>query len=327
MTWSRGHTLLAFGDLELDRERRQLLRSGGAVPLEPKAYELLCLLIDRRPKALSRAQIRDAIWPGTFISESTLGVVVSNLRQALVDDARQPRFIRTVHGFGYAFCGEVDDDGARPGLPEPTSPEPDPAGTGATRRRLLTAPRWTLPTAVSLAAAAIGLGLGAFRGAPSDTPPLRSLAVLPFENLSRDPAQDHFIDGMHDALTAALSQVGALRVISRTSSRRYERSDRPLSEIATELHVDAVVEGTILQEGDRVRITVQLINAVSDTSIWAGSYERPVRDVLGVHDEVARAVARRIAAALTPEEERRATVPGPREANEALSVRRGDVSR
>jgi DNA-binding winged helix-turn-helix (wHTH) protein len=105
--------LLTFGDFELDQERRQLLRSSSVVPLEPKAYELLCLLVDRRPKALSRAQIRDVLWPGTFISESTLGVVVNNVRQALDDDARQPRFVRTVHGFGYAFCGEARESAAK----------------------------------------------------------------------------------------------------------------------------------------------------------------------------------------------------------------------
>ena len=96
-----------FGDFELDQERRQLLRSGEPVSLEPKAYELLSLLLERRPRALSRAQIRDAIWPQTFVSESTLAVVVNGIRQALEDDARHPRFIRTVHAFGYAFCGEA----------------------------------------------------------------------------------------------------------------------------------------------------------------------------------------------------------------------------
>ena len=100
-----------FGDFELDQERRQLLRAGEPVPLEPKAYELLSLLLERRPRALSRAQIRDAIWPQTFVSESTLAVVVNGIRQALADDARAPRFIRTVHGFGYAFCGEARDSG------------------------------------------------------------------------------------------------------------------------------------------------------------------------------------------------------------------------
>jgi len=102
---------IRFGEFELDQERRQLLRSGKPVPLEPKAYELLNLLVERRPKALSRAQIRDAVWPQTFISESTLAVTVNAIRQALDDDARHPRFIRTVHGFGYAFCGEAHEEG------------------------------------------------------------------------------------------------------------------------------------------------------------------------------------------------------------------------
>lgn len=100
-----------FGDFELDQERRQLLRAGEPVPLEPKAYELLSLLLERRPRALSRAQIRDVVWPQTFVSESTLAVVVNGIRQALGDDARHPRFIRTVHGFGYAFCGEAQASG------------------------------------------------------------------------------------------------------------------------------------------------------------------------------------------------------------------------
>ena len=91
-----------FGEFELDQERRQLLRSGEPVALEPKAYELLSLLVERRPRALSRAQIRDVVWAQTFVSESTLAVVVNGIRQALGDDARHPRFIRTVHGFGYA---------------------------------------------------------------------------------------------------------------------------------------------------------------------------------------------------------------------------------
>jgi DNA-binding winged helix-turn-helix (wHTH) protein len=103
-----------FGDFALDQERRQLLRSGRAVPLEPKAYELLSLLVERRPRVLSRAQIRHVVWPDVFISESTLNQTVNNIRQALDDDARRPRFIRTAHGFGYAFCGEARDTTGEP---------------------------------------------------------------------------------------------------------------------------------------------------------------------------------------------------------------------
>ena len=125
-----------FGDFELDQERRQLLRSGEPVPLEPKAYELLGLLLERRPRALSRAQIRDVIWPQTFITESTLAVVVNAVREALEDDARHPRFIRTVHGFGYAFCGEARADGDGRPVAGETIQEPC-AGTGTTAEEAL----------------------------------------------------------------------------------------------------------------------------------------------------------------------------------------------
>jgi DNA-binding winged helix-turn-helix (wHTH) protein len=125
-----------FGEFELDQERRQLLRAGEPVSLEPKAYELLSLLVERRPRALSRAQIRDVVWPQTFVSESTLAVVVNGIRQALGDDARQPRFIRTVHGFGYAFCGEVREVAEeRPGVKEAVERPPYPG--------LLPRPRWS----------------------------------------------------------------------------------------------------------------------------------------------------------------------------------------
>jgi DNA-binding winged helix-turn-helix (wHTH) protein len=109
---------LSFGEFELEQERRQLLRSGLAVPLAPKDYELLSLLVERRPRALSRAQIRDVVWPGVHVSESRLNQAVNSLRQALEDDARQPRFVRTVHGFGYAFCGQARDTAqGSPGSP------------------------------------------------------------------------------------------------------------------------------------------------------------------------------------------------------------------
>src|SRR5215470_12329186 len=107
---------LCFGEFELDQERRQLLRAGEAVPLEPKAYEFLTLLAERRPRALSRAQIRDVLWPGVFVSESALNQVVTVVRQALDDDPRDPRYIRTAHGFGYAFCAEVRENGSGPTL-------------------------------------------------------------------------------------------------------------------------------------------------------------------------------------------------------------------
>jgi DNA-binding winged helix-turn-helix (wHTH) protein len=112
-----GQVPVRFGEFSLDPDRRQVLREGAPVPLEPKAWDLLSLLVARRPKALSKAQIRDVLWPGTFVSETVLAGLVADIRSALGDDARQPRFIRTLHGFGYAFCGTVEEERApAPGL-------------------------------------------------------------------------------------------------------------------------------------------------------------------------------------------------------------------
>jgi TolB-like protein/Tfp pilus assembly protein PilF len=150
-----------------------------------------------------------------------------------------------------------------------------------------------------------GLTAWLWKGKAGTQTQIRSIAVLPLKNLSGDPAQEYFAEGMHEALTTAVSKIGALRVISSTSATRYKGTDKPLPQIARELNVDAVVEGSVLVAGDRVRINAQLIQAATDAHLWAESYDRPLRDVLGVHDEVARAIASRVKVALTPEEERR----------------------
>ncbi|MBZ5621413.1 MAG: winged helix-turn-helix domain-containing protein [Acidobacteriia bacterium] len=138
--------------------------------------------------------------------------------------------------------------------------------------------------------------------APEPEPRIRSLAVLPLANLSDDPQQEYFADGMTDALITDVSTIRAVKVISRTSVMQYKGAKKPLPQIARELRVDGVIEGTVQRSNRQVRITVQLIHATTDTHLWAGSYERDFRDVLTLQGEVARAVAREIKAALTPEE-------------------------
>jgi TolB-like protein len=128
---------------------------------------------------------------------------------------------------------------------------------------------------------------------------IESLAVLPLENLSRDPEQEYFAEGMTEALITNLAKIGALRVISRTSAMQYRGTHRPLREIAKELQVDGVIEGTVLRSGDRVRVSAQLIDAHADTHLWAESYDRDLRDVLALQSEVARAIAREIRVKLT----------------------------
>jgi TolB-like protein/Tfp pilus assembly protein PilF len=136
-----------------------------------------------------------------------------------------------------------------------------------------------------------------------DAPRVRSLAVLPLENLSRDPEQEYFAEGLTEALITTLAKIGELRVVSRTSIMQYKRVHKPLREIARELEVDAIVEGTVLRAGDRVRITAQLIDAAKETHLWAESYERDLRDVLALQSEAAQAIAREIQVKLTPQEQ------------------------
>ena len=165
--------------------------------------------------------------------------------------------------------------------------------------------------ALSPATAARAGSAGRAASEPTNAGAIRSLAVLPFENRSGDPEQEFFADGMTDALIAGLTQIRALRVISRTSAMRFKGTQRSLPEVARELKVDAVVEGSALRAGDRVRITVQLVDAATDTSLWAKSYERDLTDILALQSEVAQAIAREIQIQLTPEEASRLKSRGP----------------
>ena len=190
---------------------------------------------------------------------------------------------------------------------------------------------------VVLLAVLFALNVGGWRErllAPAAMAPIKSLAVLPLDNISGDPEQEYFPDGMTDALIAELGQIGALRVISRQSVMRYKGSDKPLPEIARELNVDAVVEGSVLRSGERVRVTAQLIGATPERHLWAETFDRDLGDVLALHSEVAQAIARKIEIAVTPQEQTRLASARPvnPEAHEAYLkgryfLRRGDWQR
>lgn len=171
--------------------------------------------------------------------------------------------------------------------------------------------RWAfagLATLIAVVAAWAWLG---DRGTSAVAPEIRSLAVLPLENMTGDPGQEYFADGMTDALINDLARIGALRVISRTSAMRFKETDLSVPEIAEELDVDAVLEGSVQRSGDRVRISAQLIEAPTDHPVWAETYTRDLGDVLALQSEIARAVAEEVEVALTPEESRRLTESRP----------------
>lgn len=222
------------------------------------------------------------MWQDAAVTENALTRSIGLLRRILKDDSRSPRFIETVPTVGYRFIAEVEvlasvseaaQRSASPDLPPGLPPEPPP-GPGRSRLGL----GMGMAGVCVLVVAAVSWMASARR---HRTPTIRSLAVLPLANLSGDPSQDYFADGMTDELITQLAHVPNLRVVSRTSVMLEKNVKKPLPEIARELGVDAIVEGSTVRSGDRVRITAQLIDGRSDRHLWAQSFEGPATDILG----------------------------------------------
>jgi TolB-like protein/DNA-binding winged helix-turn-helix (wHTH) protein len=290
-----------FGDFEFDPISGELRKDGLKVRLQEQPFQILTLLLKRPGEVVTREEVRQALWPGdTFVDfDVGLNSAVKRLRDALSDSADSPRFVETLPRRGYRFIAPLEPSpGALPATPEET---PRPALLPRSRLR-----SWGgAAAAVAVVAGLIATGTWPRLRGQLASAPIRSLAVLPFENLTGDTEQDYFADGMTDAVITDLAQVRALRVISRTSVTQYKVAKKALPRIAEELGVDAVVEGTVSRSGDRVRITAQLIQAATDRHLWAQSYERELRDVLSLQREVAAAIAQAIQVKLQPEEKRR----------------------
>jgi TolB-like protein/Tfp pilus assembly protein PilF len=266
--------------------------------------QVLVYLADHAGEVVTRDEILQAVWEGTFVSDEVLTIAISKLRKAFGDDGNESAFIQTVPKKGYRLNASVSPVEE---LQEPPAPVPVVHGS-----------RWGVLALVgalaTLLVVAVGLNLGGLRDRLTGrTPgaPIESIAVLPLQNLSGDPEQEYFADGMTAALITDLSKIGALKVISLTSAIRYKGSDKSLPEIARELDVDAIVEGSALRVGDRARITAQLIHAETDQHLWSESYERDFRDVLALQSEVARGIADKIQVELTTHEQNRLAKAGP----------------
>jgi TolB-like protein/DNA-binding winged helix-turn-helix (wHTH) protein/thioredoxin-like negative regulator of GroEL len=296
MSKQTGH--YAFGPYRFGSEERLLEREGKPVPLSPKVVETLHVLLQNAGHLVNKEELLKRVWPGAFVEEGNLNKNIFTLRKTLGQWDSGQEYIETVPKRGYRFIAPVEtlSDESPDGEPKEATQNVD--RTSPTSRYL------------KVAAATFGLILAvggwlvwriAGRGAVAGT--IRSLAVLPLENLSGDAAQDYFADAMTDELITDLGQLGSIRVISRTSIVLYKNARKPLPQIARELDVDAVVEGTVLRSGDHVRITAQLIQARSDRHLWAESYQGEIRDVLGLQSQVARAIAGEIRIKLTPQQQ------------------------
>ncbi|MDN5000863.1 tetratricopeptide repeat protein [Bradyrhizobium sp. GCM10027634] len=288
-----------FGAFEADPRSGELVKNGRRVRLQEQPFQLLAALLERPGEVVTREELRTLLWPQTVVDyDHGLNKAVSKIREALGDSAESPRFVETVARRGYRFLADVTVvvDGSTPREPDP--PPPSPAAEAAPPARPVIGRQHGLFALIGLAlllAVALAAWLSALRPGAKV---IHSLAVLPLVDTSQDPSQDFFADGMTGELITELGKVDSLRVISRTSAMTYKGAHKSLATIARELNVDAVIEGSVMRAGGRVRITAQLIRAPDDSRIWADSYEGEVRDALTLRVRVARAVAGQVRATL-----------------------------
>ena len=282
--------LIRFGDYELDTRVGELRNGSGPVRLHRQPLRLLVLLLEHAGEPVSREQLRSALWPDhTFVDfEDALNHAVRRLREALGDSAEGPRFIETLPRFGYRFVAPVEAAALPP--PQATVAVRLPR-RGEKRPR----PRWALGLGITVLVVVIGaVGYRFVRSGHEPPQRIESLVVLPLANLSGDPKQEYFADGMTEELITSLGEVRSLRVISRTSAMHYKGTRKTLPEIARELSVDGVVEGAVLSTGTTVRVTAQLVRANPEAHLWAETYEREGRDILTLQSEIARAIVNEI---------------------------------
>jgi TolB-like protein len=257
---------VAFGEYHLDTEARTLRCHDQRVSVQAKAFDLLAYLIEHRDRVVSTDELLDALWPSLQVTPAALSTAVQKARRAVGDDGGHQAVLHTEHGKGFRFVAKIS---------VLSTPEGVTQARNGVRARFV----------------------------PADVPPIRSLAILPLENFAGNSEQEYFADGMTEALISDLARISSLRVISRTSVMQYKRARKPLPEIARELDVDGVIEGTVSREGDRVQINVQLVDARNDRHLWAERFERDLRGVFALQGEVARTVADRVQLELTHQEE------------------------
>jgi TolB-like protein/DNA-binding winged helix-turn-helix (wHTH) protein len=315
---------VSFGVFELDLQARELRKKGRKVKLQQQPFEVLRILLERPGAVVSREELRQKMWPADVYVDfdRSLNKAIVKLRDALSDSADCPLYVETLPRIGYRFIGPIN--GARPPADQPAGEIPH---SGASLPRAATASLDTrdmtrgpqTPTAgevskwqrhsrlilmIGIAAVLIG-GIATtwlVRKQKRAFGPIHSLAVLPLENLSGAADEEYFADALTGALTTDLGKMSALRVISRTSVMQYKGSRKPVPEIAKDLNVDALIEGTLVRSGSHVRINVNLIQASPEKQIWAESYESGVADAFSVQANIAQAIAREIQVNLTPRE-------------------------
>ena len=297
--------VVRFGPFELNLQSDELSKHGLKLKLQGQPIQILKLLLSKPGELVTRDEIRENLWSAdTFVDfEHSLNTAVKKLRGVLCDEADTPRYIETLPRRGYRFIAEIER------VPQPAQPNvesvvvpvetlPDPHSLGRPERN-----RWRTRVELVVVGAvlAVLLAAGLYLWRPqSQVGKIESIAVLPLANFSGDAEQEYFADGITEELISDLSQIKALRVISRTSVMRYKGTKKSLTEIGRDLGVDAIVEGSVQRAGNRVRIAAQLVRADSEQHLWAETYERDLKDVLTLRNEIASAIAEQIRVEITP---------------------------
>lgn len=325
--------LIRCGVFEIDLKAFEMRKHGLRLKLAEQPFRILEILLEQPGALVTRDDFRERLWRSdTFVDfDHGLNNAVMRLREALGDSSEHPRFIETLPRRGYRFIAPIEEISGQLPRAQVVAPQ-DHALTSTTAsvqdsdakatetertekkhnskwlRSWLNVPRIALlSAAVVLFAAFSGLAMHFVRGwePGRKTDHTMALVVLPFENLTGDSQQDYFSDGMTDQLIANLAKIRSLRVISRSTAMAFKGTRKPLSEIARGLHVDAVVEGTVLRAGDRVRITAELVQVSTDDHLWADTYESQMGDVLSLQNRVSSAIVDEIRIKLSPEDKER----------------------
>jgi TolB-like protein/DNA-binding winged helix-turn-helix (wHTH) protein/Tfp pilus assembly protein PilF len=309
-------TRIYFGPFDADLRSGELRKHGVRLKLQDQPFQLLALLLEHPGEVVTREELRQRLWPAdTFVDFDTgLNSAVKKLRDVLADSADEPRYIETIPRRGYRFIAPLVDP--NPATVRWSAPESglqlahetassQPAGSVVTSAEGLFFTRLRLLFAAAALLLLLVASFLVYRNSGAGDrrqPAIKSLAVLPLKNLSGDASQDYLADGMTEALIGTLSRIHNLRVTSRTSVMRFKDTHLSVPEIARTLQVDAIVEGSVIREGSRIRVHAQLIRAATDEHFWSEAYDRELRDVLSLQSDVAQSIARKVEVTLTAEE-------------------------
>lgn len=289
----------SVGEWIVRPQQNVISRNGTSVRLEPKIMSLLLFLAENSSEVVSKERLLETIWADTFVTEQVLKVAVSELRKALGDNARQPRYINTVPKKGYQLIAETGPLNAGGGSNPPASKETPVLAPSRLGGRF-----WILTVIALVMTGAVVI----LKFASESNPPpsavkpkaINSVAVLPLKNVTGDQAEEFFADGLTEAIITDLAELKPLRVISASSMMRYKDGDKQLGQISRELNVDSLLEGSVLRSGERIRLTIRLVNAADGQNILAKTYERDLKDILKIQAELSSDIAQQVQLKLAP---------------------------